>query len=283
LNLFSKKLYLSCAFFVFGLVGLSHASTAEASSAEVKVQVNDSLLPFSDAQPFIDEGSKLQIPLRTLIEQLGYRVDWSMDKQTVTVTVAKDKMTVVLRTGDSTAQINGKPVKLESPAQFIEGKVYLPLRFVSETFGYINQWDNDNRIAIIGTDGLYHAPAWFAPKPKPPILQSAFKFLGVPYVFGGNSPGGFDCSGYVGYVYRLNGIYLPRTSVDMFDNLGQSVANLQEGDLVFFAEGSRTSHVGIYLGNQKFISATSSGGVSVASITTGYWGKRYVGAKRVAS
>lgn len=279
---FGKKLLLSCAFTAIGLLAGLHTQTAQAA-ASVKVQVNDSLVSFPDAQPFIDDANVLQIPLRSLTEKLGYQVDWSMENGVVKVTLTNNKQTIALQTGDSNALVNGKAVTMDSPAQFLQGRVYLPLRFISETFGYRIQWDPTNRIAIIDEDGQYHAPAWYAPKPKPPVIQIAYKYLGVPYVYGGTTPNGFDCSGFVDYVYGLNGVDLPRTSLEMYQYAGESVSNLQEGDLVFFAEKNRTSHVGIYIGNQQFISATNSGGVSVASLTTGYWSKKYVGAKRVLS
>jgi cell wall-associated NlpC family hydrolase len=107
--------------------------------------------------------------------------------------------------------------------------------------------------------------------------------LGVPYVFGGMSPGGFDCSGFVCYVFRQAGISLPRMADLQFDAVKHvSRSNLQTGDLVFFqtyAPGA--SHVGIYVGDGKFIHASSSRGISVAEVFTGYWGARYLGAGRV--
>ncbi len=260
-----------------------HAGTAQAAANDVKVQINDSLVSFPEAQPYIDNTNTLQIPLRVLVEKLGYKVEWSMEQARVKVTLTNNNKTIALQTGDRKALVNKKVVSMDAPAQFIQGSVYLPLRFVSETFGYRVQWDADNRIAIINEDGLYHAPAWYAPKPKPSVTQIAYKYLGVPYVWGGRTPNGFDCSGFVDYIYGLNGIDLPRTSLEMYETAGKAVSIPQEGDLVFFAEKNRTSHVGIYLGNQQFISATNSGGVSVASLTTGYWSKKYVGAKRVTS
>jgi cell wall-associated NlpC family hydrolase len=115
------------------------------------------------------------------------------------------------------------------------------------------------------------------------ILQTALSLRGVPYSFGGTSPGGFDCSGFTRYVYSSYGINLPRGADEQF-NVGRSVSysRLQPGDLVFFstyAEGA--SHVGIYLGNGQFISATSSRGIAVASLDSSYWGPRYLGARRV--
>ena len=117
------------------------------------------------------------------------------------------------------------------------------------------------------------------------ILRAAYSMLGVPYVFGGMSPGGFDCSGFVCYVFRQAGISLPRMADLQFDAVQRiSRSNLQTGDLVFFqtyAPGA--SHVGIYVGDGKFIHASSSKGISVAEVFTGYWGARYLGAGRVVN
>ena len=115
------------------------------------------------------------------------------------------------------------------------------------------------------------------------ILAEADKYRGVPYVFGGTTPSGFDCSGYVKYVFAKQGIALPRLADEQY-NVGVEVsrANLKAGDLVFFETYEPgPSHSGIYIGNGKFISATSSRGVAVADLDTGYWGERYIGAKRV--
>lgn len=115
------------------------------------------------------------------------------------------------------------------------------------------------------------------------LVQTSFKYIGVPYVFGGTTPGGFDCSGYVQYVFAKSGIHLPRVAGDQF-GIGKAVStkNLRVGDLVFFTTYKPgASHVGIYLGNNEFINASSSGGVSVASLDNQYWAPRYIGARRV--
>ena len=91
------------------------------------------------------------------------------------------------------------------------------------------------------------------------IISYAQQFEGVPYVWGGSSPNGFDCSGFVQYVYAQNGIQLPRTA-DYQANVGQWVdkSQLQPGDLVFFAgDYVNVSHVGIYVGDGKMIHASS--------------------------
>ncbi len=115
------------------------------------------------------------------------------------------------------------------------------------------------------------------------IIQTALHYRGVPYVFGGTSPGGFDCSGFTRYVFAQSGIYLPRMADEQFE-VGRHVSynRLQPGDLVFFSTyDSGASHSGIYIGDGRFISATSSSGVRVDSLDSSYWGPRYIGARRV--
>ena len=115
------------------------------------------------------------------------------------------------------------------------------------------------------------------------IISDSMQYLGVPYVFGGTTPSGFDCSGYVRYVFANAGIYLPRTADAQYEcGYPVSTSELQAGDLVFFSTYDvGPSHVGIYLGDGEFINASSSQGVSIASIYSSYWGSCYIGARRV--
>ena len=115
------------------------------------------------------------------------------------------------------------------------------------------------------------------------ILKTAYSMLGVPYMFGGISPGGFDCSGFVCYVFSKAGISLPRMADLQFEAVTHVPrSNLKTGDLVFFETYCPgPSHVGIYVGDGKFIHASCSKGISVAEVFTGYWGARYLGAGRV--
>ncbi len=118
------------------------------------------------------------------------------------------------------------------------------------------------------------------------LVFSALAHLGVRYRYGGNSPEtGFDCSGLVGHVYReAAGLRLPRSAVEISQR-GTSIerSELLPGDLVFFNTLRRPfSHVGIYLGDQRFVHAPSSGGqVRIENMTERYWAGRYNGSRRV--
>lgn len=118
------------------------------------------------------------------------------------------------------------------------------------------------------------------------VIKAAKKMLGVKYRYGGTSPKrGFDCSGLVQYSHKAAGINLPRTTGQQY-KASRWIARkyLQAGDLVFFKTtlSRAVSHVGIYLGNNKFIHAPSSGKrVKISSMKERYWRKRFTGAGRV--
>lgn len=122
--------------------------------------------------------------------------------------------------------------------------------------------------------------------PNHPIIGEALDQLGIRYRYGGSSPDtGFDCSGLVAYTAeRALGLKLPRNASAMAA-LGMSIdkPQLQPGDLVFFNTlGRRYSHVGIYLGDERFVHSPSAGGVvRIEKMTMKYWAKRYNGARRL--
>lgn len=118
------------------------------------------------------------------------------------------------------------------------------------------------------------------------ICQYGAKYLGTRYSYGGSGPGGFDCSGFVSYVFKQYGYSLPRTAAGIY-GVGVAVdkSNLRQGDLVFF-KGPRSSgidHVGIYVANNQFIHSSSSrsGGVIYSSLNGPYYSQYYVGSKRI--
>jgi hypothetical protein len=116
------------------------------------------------------------------------------------------------------------------------------------------------------------------------LVKTAFSFIGLPYQWGGDSPEeGFDCSGLTMAVYELNGLRLPRHSSAQFNSgVSVSTSKLQKGDLVFFRTNRHgsVSHVGIYIGNDQFIHAPSSGKtIRRESMQNSYFSKRFVGAR----
>ena len=128
-------------------------------------------------------------------------------------------------------------------------------------------------------DGIIHRSTMLAVT----LTRNAMRFLSVPYVFGGTSSNGFDCSGYVQHVFAMLGYHIPRTADAQYD-VGKRVtaATMKPGDLVFFQTyASGASHVGIYLGHDRFAHASSSRGVTVSSLHESYWSARYLGAKRL--
>ncbi len=134
-------------------------------------------------------------------------------------------------------------------------------------------------------------PSWPSVPPADPqaanaVLMRAIGLVGTPYRFGGNTPeSGFDCSGLVTYVYReMLDLQLPRTSRELAAVQGPKIApeRLATGDLVFFGTRGNVSHVGIYVGEGRFVHAPSTGGtVRLDTLGGPYWKDHYTGAKRV--
>ena len=122
--------------------------------------------------------------------------------------------------------------------------------------------------------------------PAPPsryggAVGIAMQYLGVPYVWGGSSPSGFDCSGLVSYVYAQLGVSLPHNAAMQYSQSGVFVSRgeLQPGDLVFF---DGLGHMGMYIGGDQFIHAPHTGDVvKISSLSESWYASRYVGAKRV--
>ncbi|RFU66832.1 LysM peptidoglycan-binding domain-containing protein [Bacillus sp. V59.32b] len=118
------------------------------------------------------------------------------------------------------------------------------------------------------------------------VISEAKKQIGVPYSWAGASPSGFDCSGFIYYVYKKAGYQISRLSSSTYYSLGKKVTAPQPGDLVYFNTSSPTNkkvvnHMGIYIGNGQFIHASSSLGVTITPLSNSYWKPKIIGYNRL--
>lgn len=157
---------------------------------------------------------------------------------------------------------------------------------IQEIISLMNEVFGENTVDMnfaINVGGSLQGNAQTNPQGESAVVDSARKYLGTPYVWGGTSPSGFDCSGFVQYVLAENGKSVPRTSQEQFAS-GQAVdkSNLQAGDLVFYnwSGGTEATHVGIYEGNGKMIHAPHSGDVVKEVDFNSYGQNVYLGARR---
>ncbi|QBP42029.1 C40 family peptidase [Paenisporosarcina antarctica] len=166
------------------------------------------------------------------------------------------------------------------------------------TVDQIMSWNNLTSTALrigqklsIGGSGEVAPVAAPTPVPATPVAGSSLyqkvinvakPLQGIPYVWGGSSTSGFDCSGYIYYVYKQAGLDVSRTNTTGFDARSYDISNPVPGDLVFFSNTYRPgiSHMGIYIGNNQFIHAGGDR-VQITSLSNSYWGGKFTGFKRL--
>ena len=136
---------------------------------------------------------------------------------------------------------------------------------------------------VTGGELVPYGEAFITVEEGEEIVASAKEFIGIPYVFGGTSPSGFDCSGFLQYVFRQNGYEIPRLADEQY-MLGTAAktSQLNVGDLVFFStymEGA--SHCGFYVGDGNFLHTSSSKGVRIDSLSNVYWKPKFLGGRKI--
>lgn len=139
-------------------------------------------------------------------------------------------------------------------------------------------------LSVDGIAGRYTQQALDRAIVMKKLAQDAVQYTGIRYQWGGASPAaGFDCSGFIYYMYKSEGLYLERLTSERYATMGTPVdrAHLQPGDLVFFNIDGPASHMGIYTGGGKWISATYSKGIWTYTMDNPYWAARYGGARRI--
>lgn len=199
----------------------------------------------------------------------------------------------VFQIGDSNSEITTLQQRLQSLGYEVDG---VDGTYGTKTEQAVRAFQRDRGLEVDGVIGsqtyralmsrdmpVSRSGLTFSRSANKNVIETAMDYRGVPYLFGGTTPRAFDCSGFTRYIFGLHGIYLPRMADEQF-GVGQPVSynRLEPGDLVFFTTyTSGVSHTGIYVGNGRFISATSSRGVAVDSLSSSYWGSRYMGARRV--
>lgn len=241
---------------------LASSLTASASSQTVTA----STLTRSSMKSVLVASSIM--PSKTYTEAVRKQMQWVSSPVTDTVTVVADAaleksvptpsapVTVVAQTTQPVKPVTAQPAK---SADTQPAKNTKPVQVAAAPQPQVSRSDGSS------------------------LVQNALSLVGVPYVFGGTSRSGFDCSGFTLYVFKGSGISLPRTSSSQF-TVGTSVsrAQLQSGDLVFFTTyAPGASHVGIYIGGGNFVHASNSG-VRTTSLSDSYYASRFVGARRVS-
>ncbi len=240
-------------------------------------------------------GTKLNIP--------GLYSPEASESPAENIGAASSKAEYVVKQGDSLGRVArrfGVTIKALKRENNIKGNsinagqvLYIPgsgrqeAEYLAVTKANIVQ-DSNGRLNTTNGQSKYSEPQVQNGRfSKESIIQVAKRYLGAPYKFGGyDLTTGIDCSGYVKKIFSRFNVYLPRTARDIYYSAGSSVTkrNLDTGDLVFFHTYAKyPSHVGIYIGNDEFIHASSASRmVTIDSMNKQYYRARYIGAKRIA-
>lgn len=203
------------------------------AAEDVKVQVNHELVQFPDAQPFLDENQTLYVPARPVADKLGYDTTWEQEGNTIQVTMKDDQTTVSLLAGTDKVLVNGEPTASDYKTFLIDGRLFVPFRLISDAFGIQTQWDGSNRIAILGADGEYHAPAWYKEKERPKFAK-IIEAKATAYTAAASENGGWAGKDYFGNPLKLGTIAVDPDMIPLGSKVyieGYSHNGLPEGGM----------------------------------------------------
>jgi peptidoglycan endopeptidase LytE len=257
-------------------------SSAAASTETIKVKSGDSLWGIARTYQVSVADLKSQNNLNSYTIYVGQKLTISSSNQVVatppsTITPAPQPSvdptptTYVVKSGDS---LWGISKRFNVSIQEIK-----TLNLMRSDTIKVNQ----ELIIKSGSGTPQPTPVISAPTSFNPttLINDAKSLMGVPYQWGGSTPKGFDCSGFIYYVLNKQQPNAKRVNTASYWNASQPVTNLQPGDFVFFTTyAAGPSHMGIYVGNNSFIHAGSSTGVTITNLDNSYWKARYLGAKR---
>ncbi|WP_419882306.1 LysM peptidoglycan-binding domain-containing protein [Peribacillus sp. B-H-3] len=247
------------------------------------VAAGDSLIKIANKYSLTLAELKKLNNLKTASIYIGQKLIISQTKKTTVLTPPKPPNTegksensaYIVKSGDSLWKIASQ--FKTSPQSIID---YNHLKTDALTVG------QNLLIPKSGTATAPAPPPEAKPDPLPvkdasSVIATAKKMIGVPYSWAGASPGGFDCSGFIYYVFKNSGYQISRVSAATYYDLGKTVSAPKPGDLVFFstnpASSALISHMGIYIGDGQFIHASSSKGVQISSLSMSYYQTRFAG------
>ena len=237
----------------------------------------------------VQYGDNVGYVLSSLMSTTNDETDGSTNVESFNTIVAREKAEAEAA---AAAAAQAKKEQTQAPAASTTTTTAPVQSSQSSSNTYVE--DNSGSASNDVQEPAYEEPAYEEPAYEEPsydsgssssIVSVAQNYMGVPYVWGGTSPSGFDCSGFTQYVFRQCGYSINRTADAQYSN-GSYVSydSLQAGDLVFFANtysASGITHVGIYIGGGQFIHA-ANGGVKISSLSESYYSSRYYGARRIA-
>lgn len=232
------------ALLIVALLLMPLPALAAATPHDVYVQIENEIIDFPDAKPFVDEEERVQVPARFLLERLGYTVEWAARGQAFTITLTNEQHQIEMSTDSSIAVLDGQPTDMGTAPVLKENRIFIPLRFIAELSGLIATWDGDNSLVILHQSGVQAEAAFSAPKWK--VLDNV---TATAYTAPRNEQGEFEARTYSGNVVDLGDVAVDPDVIPLGSTLyieGYDFAGLPEGGML----GTATDIGGAVKGNK---------------------------------